>query len=115
MTNNNKIGVLIQDAIGGFRENPYWKGVYDNAPEGAKSYYRLMFAMTLLGTVAKDGQVDMASIGADEERDRIYHTMDDESWDYVLANAGHAEALGLHIARKKMQGKPDVKFGSWLS
>ena len=30
--------------------------------------------------------------------------------DYVLANAEHAEALGLYIARKKTQGKPEVKF-----
>ena len=98
-----------------FMSKPQWKERFDKAPEGAKSYYRLVFAMTLLGTMSKNGQVDMASIGADEERDRIYHTMDDESWDYVLGNAGHAEALGLHIARMKMQGKPDVKFGSWLS
>ena len=97
-----------------FMSKSQWKERYDNAPEMAKSYYRLMFAMTLLGTVAKDGQVDMASIGADEERDRIYHTMDDSSWNYILANAGHAEALGLYIARQKMQGKPEVKFGSWL-
>ena len=106
---------LEDKGVGIFMSKPQWKERYGDAPEGAKSYYRLMFAMTLLGTVAKDGQVDMASIGTDEERDRIYHTMDDESWDYVLANAGHAEALGLYIARRKMQGKPEVKFGSWLS
>ena len=105
---------LEDKGVGIFMSKPQWKERYGDAPEGAKSYYRLMFAMTLLGTVAKDGQVDMAGIGTDEERDRIYHTMDDESWDYVLANAGHAEALGLYIARSKMQGKPEVKFGSWL-
>ena len=96
---------LEDKGVGIFMSKPQWKERYDNAPEGAKSYYRLMFAMTLLGTVAKDGRVDMASIGADEERDRIYHTMDDESWDYVLSNAGHAEALGLYIARSEMQGE----------
>ena len=70
---------LEDKGVGIFMSKPQWKERYDNAPEGAKSYYRLMFAMTLRGTVAKDGQVDMASIGADEERDRIYHTMDDRS------------------------------------
>lgn len=97
-----------------FTSKSRWESKYNNAPNGAKEYYRLMFALSIAAMVSNGGQVDMARLGADEERDRIYQTMDDESWDYVLANAEHAEGLGLYIARKHMQGKPNVKYGDWL-
>lgn len=97
-----------------FRLNSHRRRIYDGAPAKAKEYYRLMFALSIAAMVSNGGQVDMARLGADEERDRIYQTMDDESWDYVLANAEHAEGLGLYIARKHMQGKPNVKYGDWL-
>ena len=60
---------------------------------------------TFKGQIADHGRTSSGS---------SLRTMDDESWDYVLANAGHAEALGLYRARSEMQGKPEVKFGSWL-
>lgn len=94
-----------------FLTKPYWANKYENAPEGAKEYYRLMFANSV-GSLAKgDGDFDIGSM--DEERDRIYTTMDDESWDYILHNACHAEALGLKIVRDYMQGKPGMKCGYW--
>jgi len=95
-----------------FLEKPYWAKKYENAPEGAKEYYRLMFANSVLCLAKGDAECSMESM--DEERDRIYTTMDDESWDYVLHNACHAEALGLKIARRFMQGKAGMKYGYWF-
>ena len=109
---NKELKEIEDKATEIFREKPYWASKYENAPEGAKEYYRLMFAVSVWGLAKGDGECD--ADGVDEERDRIYQTMDDESWDYVLRNAGHCEALGLHIARKYMQGKPGTKFGYWL-
>ena len=95
-----------------FLTKPYWARKYENAPEGAKEYYRLMFANSVGGLAKGDGEFDIESM--DEERDRIYTTMDNESWDYILHNAAHAEALGLKIVRDYMQGKTGMKYGYWL-
>ena len=95
-----------------FLTKPYWARKYENAPEGAKEYYRLMFANSVGGLAKGDGDIDIGSM--DEERDRIYTTMDNESWDYIMKNACHAEALGLYVVRKYMQGKPGMKCGYWL-
>ena len=94
-----------------FLTKPYWARKYETAPEGAKEYYRLMFANSVGGLAKGDGDFDIGSM--DEERDRIYTTMDNESWDYILRNAAHAEALGLKIVRDHMQGKTGMKFGYW--
>jgi len=109
---NSELMEIEQRATKIFLEKPYWAKKYVNAPEGAKEYYRLMFANSVWGLAKGDAECSMESM--DEERDHIYTTMDDESWDYVLHNACHAEALGLKIARRFMQGKPGVKYGYWL-
>ena len=113
MTNNNKIVFLIQDAIGGFRENPYWRGLYDNAPGQAKRYYALTFA---LSDAAPFGEEVLESISdlLDEEVDCLYCEMTDEEWDYVLSNAEGPSRIGLGYARKMMQGMPKgTRAGYW--
>jgi hypothetical protein len=96
-----------------FLKRPDWKRRFEEAPPLAKDYYRLMWAMSIKGIASGNGKCDMAALGAEEERDRIYTIMDDEAWTYVLRNAGHAEALGLAIVRKHMQGQIGKRFGYW--
>ena len=95
-----------------FLTKPYWAQKYNNAPEGAKEYYRLVFAYSVCGTASGDGSCSLANI--QEEKKRIYRAMDDESWNYIMKNATHAEAQGLYVVRKYMQGKPGMKCGYWL-
>ncbi len=109
---NSELMEIEQRATKIFLEKPYWARKYVNAPEGAKEYYRLMFAVSVWCLAKGDAECSMESVR--EERDRIYTTMDDESWDYVLHNAECAEALGLYIVRKHMQGQTDKKSGYWL-
>ena len=96
-----------------FLKHPEWKRRFEDAPPLAKDYYRIMWAMSVKGIASGDGECDMAALGMDAERDRIYTTMDDEAWMYVLRNAYHAEALGLAIVRKHMQGQIGKRFGYW--
>lgn len=84
-----------------FTSKPYWGEKYNNAPEKAKAYYRLMFAVSL-GVFAK-GNGDCPIEGVREERDRVYQSLDDEAWDYLLKHGEHAESLGLAMYRMKMQ------------
>lgn len=82
-----------------FLQKPYWAKRYVNAPEEAKEYYRMIFANSIGGLASGDGEFDDAEL--DEQKERLYSTMSDESWKYILDNACHAEALGLNMARKK--------------
>ena len=109
---NRELAEIEDRATKVFLTKPYWAKKYENAPEAAKEYYRLMFANSAGGLAKGDGDFDIESM--DEERDRIYTTMDNESWDYIMKNACHAEALGLHVVRKHMQGQPGKKYGYWL-
>ena len=109
---NRELAEIEDRATKVFLTKPYWAKKYVNAPEGAKEYYRLMFANSVWAFAKGDAECSMECV--DEERDRIYTTMDDESWDYVLHNACHAEALGLYVVRKYMQGQIGKKCGYWL-
>ena len=82
-----------------FLQKPYWAKRYVNAPEEAKEYYRMIFANSLGGLASGDGTFDYAEL--DEQKDRLYSTMSDESWKYIMDNTTHAEALGLQISRMK--------------
>ena len=102
---------LEEKATALFSKNDFWRRRYEEAPEAAKEYYRLMFAGSTAAMV-KDGS---PARGFEEERDRLYREMDDATWDYILSHAIHAEALGLKIVKDHMQGKPEgTKFGYWL-
>ena len=111
---NANLKELEDKATAMFLEKTDWKERYDKAPTKAKDYYRLMFASSAIGILAGDGTGDISAFGIPEERDRMYHALDDEAWNYLLKNASHAEAQGLYITRRHMQGKPDVKYGDWM-
>ena len=93
-----------------FLQKPYWAKKYNGAPEEAKEYYRMTFANSIGGLASGDGEFDDAEL--DEQKDRLYRTMSDEAWKYILDNACHAEALGLNMTRKrlmKMQEQKEAK------
>lgn len=115
MTNEESRKQLEDKALSGFMKSLHWRRVYENAPEGAKEYYRLMFGIST-GALASGGDVEgtVKKFSFAEERDRIYTTMDEKSWQYIMRNAGHAEAQGLYIVKHFMQGKIGARYGYWF-
>ena len=108
-----KVENLINETVSDFCENPYWKGVYDNAPGQAKRYYALTFA---LSDAAPFGEEVLESVNdlLDEEMDRLYCEMTDDEWNYVLLNGDGPSKLGLGYVRKMMQGMPKgTRTGYW--
>ena len=69
-----------------FMENPYWKGVYENAPsDELREYYRIMFdASPFIGENGDAGSVDMARL------DDIL--IDERGIEYLLGHAGSPQA-----------------------
>ena len=45
-----------------FLTKPYWAKRYNNAPEGAKEYYRITFANSIGGSASGDGDFDYAEL-----------------------------------------------------
>lgn len=112
-----KLAELEEAALARFSKNPAWKKEYDGAPEGAKRYYRHSFGFSTgaIGSGGDEKTLKLLSEAFADERDDIYRTMDDESWDYVIRNAGSvATKCGLHAARIHMQGRPGAKYGDWF-
>lgn len=61
-------------------KNSYWKSLYDDAPDGAKKYYDLIFSQ-------QDGGNDKEN--DDEFKKRMeasYRNMTDADWDYLISN-----------------------------
>lgn len=111
-----KLAELEEAALAHFCENPAWRREYERAPEGAKRYYRHTFGFSV-GAIGSgcDGQtLKLLADAFEDEKNDIYRTMDDESWDYVIRNAGGPAKIGLHQCRIHMQGKKNVKVGDWF-
>lgn len=79
----------------------YWKEVYDAAPEGAKEYYRVNFALSSLAL--SDGGMDNVPQQLHDELYDIYHKMDDECWRYILDKTSGPSKLGLGQIWKKIR------------
>ena len=112
-----KLAELEEAAVASFCRNPGWKREYDTAPEGAKRYYRHTFAFSVgaIGCGGREELVKLLAEAFEDEKNDIYRTMDDESWDYVIRNAGSvATKCGLHAARIHMQGRLGAKYGDWF-
>lgn len=85
----------IEEAVAEFVKNPYWKGIYDNAPPLAKQYYGIVFANS-------EGKVDENE--AKEETLAMYKAFGDADWDYVIANTENKMvAWGMQKNREKYQ------------
>ena len=75
-----------------FMENPYWKGIYENAPSTyLQEYYRIMFDTSPFVT----GEKDMDEASANRLRDIMLDKADIE---YLLENAGIVQAK-MHYAK----------------
>lgn len=65
-----------------------WQSIFEAAPGRAKDYYR--------AKLDSESKLDEA---------QICREMNDEEWDYVIANAGSICCkIGLHKRRERMQG-----------
>ena len=94
-----------------FRRNPYYRSLYDDAPDGAKSYCRSCFVGSL---EASGGQYKGKS--ADEAFHAILLALTDEDWKYLKSHAPNSEVgCGLRITqhaireeKAKMTAQEDV-------
>ena len=113
-----KLAELEEAALAHFCENHGWRKEYERAPEGAKRYYRHTFGFScgVIGCGGSEESVQLFAEAFAEGRDDIYRTMDNESWDYVIKNAGSVAAkIGLRTARVHMQGREGAKYGDWFA
>ena len=67
-----------------------------------------------MGCGGREELVKLLAEAFEDEKNDIFRTMDDESWDYVIRNAGGPAKCGLHDVRIHMQGKEGVKMGDWF-
>lgn len=111
-----KLAELEEAALARFCKNPYWRKEYEQAPEGAKRHYRHTFGFSVgvIGGGGDEQTLKLLAEAFEDEKNDIYRTMDDESWDYVIRNAAGVAKCGLHDVRIHMQGKKDVKVGDWF-
>lgn len=70
MTNEIK-----EKALSAFLKNPYWEGVYKNAPEKAKRFYEIVFANSK-DLISQDEHVKSVH--------ELYGQFDDDDWDYII-------------------------------
>ncbi len=82
-----------EGVLGVFRRNPYYRKLYDDAPDGAKSYYRGCFVGSLeaLGDQYKGLSAILLSLT-------------DEDWDYLKHHAPSITiGCGLHITQQAIR------------
>lgn len=92
MTEENK-----KKALDAFLRNPYWKGIYEGAPEKVKRLYELSFARA-------ENLIDAAEDKSGTES--LYGEFEDADWQYLIDNTTNNMAKwGLHQAREKYQKK----------
>ena len=90
---------VAKSRVAEFRRTEHGRAIYDNAPEGAKLFYQ-------------------RGLGGSEYSEKTvydhYRTMDDASWDYIIA---HAETKHLKDdladIREHMQGQPNETNMFW--
>ncbi len=88
-----------EGALGVFRRNPYYRKLYDDAPDGAKSYYRGCFVGSLeaLGDQYK-------GMSGEERFHAILLSLTDEDWDYLKHHAPSITiGCGLHITQQAIR------------
>lgn len=75
--------------------NSYWKGLYDDAPDDAKSYYDLIFSQ-LDGGNDKENEAEFNSM-----MENTYKVMSGAGWDYIINNT--VNQMARHSLRKKKE------------
>lgn len=85
-----------QGALNVFTRNPYYKKLYDEAPDGAKSYYRNCFVGSLKALGDKYDGAD-----ANERLHAILLALTDEDWAYLKSHAPSITiACGLKVSQR---------------
>ena len=88
---------IKEKALDAFLKNPYWKGIYERAPEKAKKFYEIVFANSE-GLLSQGEHVSSVH--------EIYGQFDDADWEYVIANTQNNMAKwGYKKAREKFGKK----------
>lgn len=94
---------MTEKALAVFMKNPYWKEVYEKAPENVKRLYELSFARAeelISGEDDKEGTMS------------LYGQFENSDWDYLISNTQNSMAKwGYQKARerfgRKKQGAKD--------
>ena len=90
---------IREKALGVFMKNPYWKGVYEKAPDKVKRLYELSFARAeslITGEDDKNGTL------------ALYSQFENPDWEYLMANTQNSMAKwGYKKARERFSGKKD--------
>lgn len=90
-------GEITEKALGVFMKNPYWKGIYEKAPDKVKRLYELSFARAenlITGEDDKEGTL------------ALYGQFEDADWEYLIENTQNSMAKwGYKKARERFGGK----------
>lgn len=82
-----------------FTKNPFYKKLYDEAPDGAKSYYRNCFVGSLKALGDKYDGAD-----ANERLHAILLALTDEDWEYLKSHAPSITiACGMKVAQRTIE------------
>lgn len=104
--NNRRGKRTYEDVVKALPEGSYWREAYEEAPELAKEYYLVNFAIS--GVALSDKGLESEAfeeIYAD--LCEAYYKMDDESWRYVLAQTSGPSKLGLGRIWMSIKAKRD--------
>lgn len=85
----------MNDALETFLLNPYWIGIYENAPEAVKAYFRLTFYYSInnLGT-----ETELSAFK--EAKANVEGKMTVDDWKYFIAQTSCGQARAEY--RKRM-------------
>ena len=84
------------------KRRPSFRKIYEEAPDGAKAYYR----GTCLTTVKAMGDGHISSPDEEADWEKLLHSLTDEDWEYLKSHAPTAVvACGLHITQSRIRGE----------
>lgn len=88
---------IKEKALVAFMKSPYWKGVYEKAPEKVKRLYELSFARAEKLITEEDDK---------EGTFALYRQFEDADWEYLIENTQNSMAKwGYKKARDRFGGK----------
>lgn len=83
-----------------FKQRPSFRKVYNDAPDGAKEYYR----RTCLASVKAFGDNTMSSTEEDVEWENFLHLLTDADWEYLKSHAPTGVVgCGLQVTQNRIQ------------
>ena len=90
----------LRKAVKSFCENPYWRGVYEKAPRGAKRYLALQFVEG-----DDNGLAETAEQELDDKFNDVFEKMKIEDLEYLVAisrDQGSAGAMAIRHYEKRI-------------